>query len=144
MQVIAKEAVKKAWEDHKVDLDYTPDSIERLDEMLESIHQSHVKHPLTEAELSVLCLQWGAYIGEAIKRVHPGKWRRDFDQMGPGTIPLVSDSGEQAFPRSWVCKRIMDGEFDSVVTKFRIFSYSELLRNAEPHDPETPAEGSES
>jgi hypothetical protein len=140
MQVIAKEAVKKASAGQKIHLDFSPDSIEFLDEMLGEIHESHLKHPLVEKELSLLSLRWGAYIGEAVKRVHPAKWQRDSARMGPGTTPLVYDSGEQAFPRSWVYKRIVDGPTDSVASKFYIFSNPELLANAQTPETEAPTE----
>jgi hypothetical protein len=140
MQVIAKEAVKKATAEQKIHLDFSPDSIEFLDEMMGDMHESHLKHPLGEKELSVLSLRWGAYIGEAVKRVHPAKWQRDSERMGRGTTPLVYESGEQAFPRSWVYKRIVDGPMDSVASKFRLFSNPELLANAEAPETETPTE----
>jgi hypothetical protein len=140
MQVIAKEAVKKANAKQRIHLDFSPESIEFLDEMLGVIHESHLKHPLSENELSALCLRWGAYIGEAVKKVHRAKWQRDSEGMGSGTTPLVYESGEQAFPRSWVYKRIVDGPMDSVASKFYVFSHPELLANAQTPETETPTE----
>jgi hypothetical protein len=139
MQVIAKEAVKGSTAEQKIHLNFSPDSIEFLDEMLAEMHESHLNHPLSEEELSVLCFGWGAYIGEAVKRVHPARWERDSEKLGPGTTPLVYDSGEQAFPRSWVYKRIVDGPMDSVASKFYVFSNPELLANATP-GTEAPTE----
>ncbi|HMD10121.1 MAG TPA: hypothetical protein VKH63_21485 [Candidatus Acidoferrum sp.] len=121
MQVIAEEAVKQAIPKQRTHLDFSPESIEFLDEMPGEIHESHLKHPLGEKELSLLSLRWGAYIGEAVKRVHPAKWQRDSERMGPGTTPLVYESGEQAFPRSWVYKRIVDGPMDSVTSSSMSF-----------------------
>jgi hypothetical protein len=140
MQIIAKEAVKKAIAKQKTHLDFSPKSIEFLEEMLGEIHEGHVKRPLDEKTLSLLSLRWGAYIGEAVKKVHPAKWQRDSERMGPGTIPLVYESGEEAFPRSWVYKRIVDGPVDSVMSKFYVFSNLELLANAQPREAETPTE----
>jgi hypothetical protein len=131
MQVVAKEAVRRAKTDYGVELDYSPDSIERLDAMLETIHQAYSKNPLSESELSLHTLQWGAYIGESLRKVHPGKWQRDSEKVGLGTMPFMYDSGEQAFPRSWVYKRIVDGPFDSVASKFYVFSHPDLLKGKE-------------
>lgn len=137
MQVVAKEAVRQAKIDYGVDLDYSPDSIERLDGILERIHEEHSKNPLNDSQLSLQTLRWGAYIGESLRKVHPGKWQRDSEKIGPGTMPFVYDSGEQAFPRSWVYKRIVDGTFDSVASKFYIFSHPDLLKSSadEPKSP---------
>jgi len=120
MQVVAKEAVKRAKREHSVDLDFSPDSIERLEEMLGRIHDEHLKSPLTEKELSLQSIRWGAYVGEVVKRVQPGKWRRDSEKMGRGTMPVVFDSANEAFPCSWVYKRIADGPEDNVFLKFRV------------------------
>jgi len=140
MQVIAKGAVKKAIAKQRTRLDFSPKSIEFLDEMLGEMHENHLKHPLDEKELSLLSLRWGAYIGEAVKRVRPAKWQRDSEGMGTGTTPLVYDSGEQAFPRSWVYKRIVDGPMDSVASKFYVFSNPELLANTQTPESQTPTE----
>jgi hypothetical protein len=137
MQVIAKEAVNKANTKQRTHLDFSSESIEFLDEMLGEIHESHLKHPLSEEALSLLSLRWGAYIGEAIKRVHPAKWQRDSERIGPGTTPLVYESGEQAFPRRWVYKRIVDGPEDSIRSKFYVFTHPELLANAQTPETET-------
>jgi hypothetical protein len=130
MQVIAKEAVNTARKGFKVDLDFSPSSIDRLEEMLGKIHERHLQKPLNEKELAVHSIRWGAYIGEVLRRVRPGKWYRDSEKVGPGTIPFIYDSGEQAFPRSWVYKRIVDGEFDNVATKFRLFSDPAFIENS--------------
>jgi hypothetical protein len=45
MQVVAKEAVRRAQAEHRVVLDFAPASIEGLEEMLGSIHEGHLKNP---------------------------------------------------------------------------------------------------
>jgi hypothetical protein len=127
MQVVAKEAVRRAKFEHGVDLDFGPASIERLEVMLGSIHESHLKNPLTEKELSLQSIRWGAYIGEMIKRARTGKWQRDSEKAGRGTMPVVFDSENEAFPCSWAYKRIADGPDDNIVFKFQ-FSSDTILR----------------
>jgi hypothetical protein len=129
MQVVAKEAVRRAKSEHGVDLDFGPASIERLEAMLGSIHEGHLKHPLTEKELSLQSIRWGAYIGEMLKRVRTGKWQRDSEQAGRGTMPVVFDSENEAFPCSWAYKRIADGPDDNVIFKFQVLCDLELRKH---------------
>ena len=58
MQVVAKEAVRRARAEHGVHLDFEPDSIEHLEDMLGRIHEDHLKNPLTEKELSLQSIRW--------------------------------------------------------------------------------------
>ena len=74
MQVVATDAVKRARRDFQLELDFSPDSIERLEEMLGRLHEAYLKTPLTEKELSLQSIRWGAYVGEVARRVQPGTW----------------------------------------------------------------------
>jgi hypothetical protein len=129
MQVVAKEAVRRAKSEYRVHLDFAPGSIERLEAMLGSIHDSHLKKPLSEKELSLQSIRWGACIGEVLKRVQPGRWHRDSPKVGRGTMPLVFDSQHQAFPCSWVYKRIADGPQDNIILKFQVLCDLELQKH---------------
>jgi hypothetical protein len=139
MQVVAKEAVKRAKAQYKVDLDFSSSSIDRIEEMLGRIHEDHLKKPLTEKELSLQSIRWGAYIGEVLKKFEPGKWRRGSEKVGPGTMPVVFESALEAFPCSWAYKRIADGPDDNVTFKFQVFSDPRLRKHVgggEPADSE--------
>jgi hypothetical protein len=129
MQIIAKQAAERAKKELKIDLDFSPVSIDRIEEILSEIHKRHVNTPLNEEEISILALRWGAYIGEVLKRVRSGKWQRDSERMGPGTTPVVFGPGNEAFPRSWAYKRIVDGPEDNIVFKFRVLVDPRLRDN---------------
>lgn len=122
MQAVAAGAVKRAREEQKIELDYSPASIERLEVMLGELHNRHAQNPLEEKEITVLSRRWGAYIGEVAKRMRPGKWHRDSEKAGPGAMPLIFEDGLEAFPCSWVYKRIADGPDDNIAFKFRVLS----------------------
>jgi len=122
MRQVAKLAVAIAQAEAGVDLDYSPASVHRVENILAELHNRHLQTPISEREISRLSLRWGAYIGEVMKRVRPGKWRRDSEKIGAGAMPLIFDSASEAFPCSWVHKRIVDGPDDNVVFKFQVFS----------------------
>ena len=129
MQVISREAVKQARREYDTDLDFSADSIEQMEAILAKMHDAHLKAPMSEWELALLSLRWGAYIGEVMKRARPGKWQRDSEGAGPGTIPIVFAPGTEAFPRPWVYKRIADGPEEDVRFKFQVFSDPSLRQN---------------
>ncbi len=121
MQNLGKQTVKRARDEYGVDLDFSPESIQRVEEILGKLHEKHLQTPLTEEELLRMALRWGAYIGEVMKRVRPGKWQRDSELAGAGTTPVVFGPGNEAFPRAWAYKRIADGQEDNVAFKFKFF-----------------------
>ena len=122
LRAVAAGAVKRAREEQRIELDYSPASIERLEAMLGELHNRHLQKPMEEKEIIILSRRWGAYIGEVMKRMRPGKWRRDSEKAGPGAMPLIFDDGLEAFPCAWAYKRIADGPEDSIVFKFQVFS----------------------
>lgn len=126
MRLLARRAVLLARREHGVMLDYSPASMERVEQILEKIRESHLQKAMSDKELSIVSARWGAYIGEVMKRVRPAKWQRDSAQTGTGTMPLIFDGGSEAYPRSWAYKRIVDGPEDNVVFKFQAFSDPQL------------------
>jgi len=122
MRHVAKHAIVCARREQGVELDFSPASIERIESILSDLHDRHLRTPFPDRELSRLALRWGAYIGEVMKRVRPGKWRRDSENAGVGAMPLIFDGSNEAFPCSWVYKRIADGPDDNVLFKFQVFS----------------------
>jgi hypothetical protein len=135
MQAVAAGAVQRARSEHKIDLDYSPGSIERLENMLGDLHNRHLQNPMQEKDITVLSMRWGAYIGEVAKRIRPGKWQRDSEKAGSGSMPLIFEDGLEAFPCSWAHKRIADGPEDNIVFKFKVISdprMRELVGTAKP------------
>ena len=126
MRLLAKRAVFLARREQGVTLDYSTGSIERVESILSALHNRQTENPMSDRELSVLSARWGAYIGEVMKRVRPAKWRRDSEVSGAGAMPLTFDAGSEAYPRSWVYKRIVDGPEDNIVFKFQAFADSQL------------------
>lgn len=126
MRLLAKRAVLLARREQGVTLDYSPGSIERVESILSALHNRQTENPMSDRELSILSARWGAYIGEVMKRVRPANWRRDSEVSGVGAMPLIFDAESEAYPRSWVYKRIVDGPEDNVLFKFQAFADSQL------------------
>ena|SRR5215469_317132 len=119
IQFMAGEAVKDAEKEEWITLDYSIDSIKKVDVVLGHIHDQYVKNKLS-SDVDALASAYGAYIGEVIRRSEPGaKWDRDHPVAGPKSYPLHWGSGD-SFPMAWCHHRITEGEEDSVWVKYYV------------------------
>ena len=116
----ARQALLTAAQDYHTALDFSPESVERVEEILGKIHERHLQSPLSNSELVKESLKWGAYIGEVIKTVRPCQWAIDSTGGGAGSFPIVYADKSESFPIGWCHKRITIGEEDNVWHKFLI------------------------
>src|SRR5215470_7735350 len=70
-QFLATEAVRDAKENNHVLLDYTPESIQTVENILGNLHDQYVKDPAS-VSANGLGAAYGAYVGEVIRRSE--KW----------------------------------------------------------------------
>lgn len=125
MQLRSERAVQEARESYDVDLDFTPESVKRVEEILAVLHNQHKSSPMERERLVRESLKWGGYIGEVIRRDQPSHWEFDSKVAGKGSLPIVfeREQREECFPVGWCYKRILAGPADNVWHKF-LFSTS--------------------
>jgi hypothetical protein len=140
MPLLAEEAAKFAA-GRGTKLDYSPDSVERVESLLAALHQSRTAGQLADRELNLHAHQFGAYIGEVLRRKYGGHWAEDHAVAGPKSFPIHWKDG-QSFPVGWCGKRILNGDEDNVWHKFQIVTSDESLRGAvtQPSDGGPAAE----
>jgi hypothetical protein len=118
-QWLATEAVKDAKENNQVALDYTPDSIQNVENILEHLHDQYVKNP-SSLSANGLGSAYGAYIGEVIRRSEAdAKWERDDPVGGEKSYPIIWGGGH-SYPMAWCYHRIVNGPEDNVWIKYRV------------------------
>ncbi len=121
MQSRASQAVETAANEHGVDLDYSSDSVAKVEEILGTIHQQHRSFPFSQDQLVNESLKWGAYLGEVIRKLKPCHWELDSEVGGEGSLPIVyEDERRESFPIGWCYKRIKNGPEDNVWHKFTL------------------------
>jgi hypothetical protein len=127
MKVRAGIAVEEAHNTYGVVLDFTPDSVKRVEEILGKLHDQHSATPMEHPRLVKESLKWGGYIGEVIRRDQPSHWELDSKIAGKGSMPIVleREQREECFPVGWCYKRIVSGPEDNVWHKF-LFSTSRI------------------
>ena len=119
-QFMSEQAVKDAEKEDQVRLDYSVDSIRKVDEVLGRVHGQYMKDK-SSVRIDALANAYGAYIGEVIRRSEPGvKWDRDHHVAGPRSYPLHWGTGD-AFPMACCYRRMTGGDEDSVWTKYYVF-----------------------
>jgi hypothetical protein len=118
MDWLANEAVALG-RDNGVELDYTPQSIERAEQLLGKLHEEY-RTRKTTAGVNGLAMAMGAYVGECIRRDNPGaRWERDHEAAGKDSFPLVWRD-DDVFPMGWCHKRIVNGPEDNVWFKYKM------------------------
>lgn len=113
MQAGAEAAVRLAAEDHGMALDYSPDSIPRLETVLAA------RSPIPEAELENATRLWGAYFGEVFRRRYSGEWimavypsRQNAGRDNPSpdvAMPALDIGGSHVYPLLKISRRLTLG-----------------------------------
>ena len=113
MRAYAEEAVRLAAEDHGMTLDYTPESIPRLETVLAA------RTPVPESEQEEATRLWGAYYGEVFRRKFPGEWimavyptPQYAGRADAGTdvaMPALDMAGSHVYPLLKIFRRLTIG-----------------------------------
>ena len=94
-------------------LDWTDESIEKVEELLDYFHQQAKKDKPTEAEVFAFAKGFGSYIGEVYRRNHGAEW--GLVTFSGSTSPgLRSDSGIEFWPWGRAQQRIVEGPSNNV------------------------------
>lgn len=115
---LSAEAVKDAQTESHVHLDYTVESIKRVEGVLGDLHDLYAKNHSSVA-VDALAMAYGAYIGEVIRKTEPNvRWEKSDEVGGEKSYPLVW-AGGHAYPMAWCYRRIVNGDEDNVWNKYQ-------------------------
>jgi hypothetical protein len=102
-----------------ITLDYSIDSLKNVDTILGRLHDIYVKNP-SSLHVQGLSLEYGAYVGEVIRRNEPGAyWTKDSQVVGEKSYPIHWGNGE-SYPLAWCSKRIINGDEDLIWIKYKV------------------------
>ena len=117
MEYLAAEAVTMADQNFSVKLDYSPDSIKQVENVLGQLHDEYVRTKPTEG-VNGLAMAYGAYIGEVIRRSESDvRWERSDAVGGENSYPLIWHGGS-SYVCAWCYRRITNGDEDNVWLKY--------------------------
>jgi hypothetical protein len=121
MVSLADEAVSRARSEFQQSLDFAPESIRTVEQILGKVYDLRAAGQLTDDRLHREALTWGTYIGEVIRRQKGGHWEKDHAVGGPDSYPLHHGGG-QSFPVAWCGKRLINGDEDNVWFKYQVMT----------------------
>lgn len=109
----AEKAVARARSRYEIALDYRTESIQKVEIVLAKVHETYQAAPQL-VDVNSMAFVFGAYIGETIRKNHPGcSWERTHD-----SYPL--QWGEKTcVPMAWCTQRLTEGASENVWLKFQ-------------------------
>src|SRR5262249_34247526 len=108
------QAIEVAARDFAVTLDFRPESVERVEEILGKMDARPWWAPRSASELVKESLRRGAYVGEVIRGIRPCRWAVSSSAGGEGSLPIDCADRSESLPVRWCYKRIKNGEEDNV------------------------------
>lgn len=112
MQGYAQAATDVARKDFRRELDFSGESIERLDEILMLVGEA------PELDIDFEVRLWGSYLGEVLRRRYAGNWEMTRYPGGDMAVPAVEVRGSRLFPLMKVYRRLTEGEEEDLATFF--------------------------
>lgn len=120
MRAHADSAVRLAAAEHGMALDYSPESVSRLDTILAA------RIPVPEADLENATLLWGAYFGEVFRRRYAADWIMAVYPRQPGAeprgpdadvaMPALDIAGSHIYPLLKVSRRLTLGPAEDLAS----------------------------
>jgi len=114
----AREFCLHASEEFDLDLDYSPGTLSRLDDLIDTEFG-----PGSADDHSALIVQMGCYVGEVVARSFQGAWRADEELFHSPAVVIEGRLQARTFPLSRVWQRFEYGTAKSLVEY-----YAELTR----------------
>lgn len=110
MQDYAEQAVLLARQ-LQVELDYSEQSLEQVDRLLERWHEQRESEP----QLDEMSRIWGGYLGEVVRRRFGGEWTIEKYPAGDFPIVTLNVNGARLFPAMKIHKRLTNGAIDNLL-----------------------------
>lgn len=111
MRAWSDEAVRIAAAEHGMELDYSPESVTRLETVLAA------RLPVPENRMENEIRLWGGYFGEVFRRRYPAEWlmaaypgsRADVRTASEVAMPALDIEGSQIYPLLKIQRRLTMG-----------------------------------
>ncbi len=127
MQAYAEDAVRMARQFH-VELDYTEQSLERVERLLGQLHDelqngntadSTAAPQLDQQRVDEMSRIWGGYLGEVVRRRFGGEWTIEKYPAGDFLIVTLNVNGAKVFPAMKIHKRLTNGAAENLLSFYQ-------------------------
>jgi hypothetical protein len=114
MSAYAEEAVRVAWNDHRLRLDHSASSIDVLEQILTG---------QSAEDLEFQTRLWGGYFGEVIRRRFAGEWElSQYPGGGVSAVPTLVVRGSRLYPLMKVYRRLTMGPGENLPAFYKMVS----------------------
>lgn len=128
MEAYATDAVDATRANYGIELDYSPESVKTVEELLAKISpqlrrswfRRLFRIGLSEAAVDTICKMFGGYIGEVVRRKRGGVWQIVQNPIGDENVIALVNGDDKIFPPSKVFKRLVNGDEDDVWFYFQV------------------------
>ena len=110
MEGYVRAAAAVARSDFQQKLDFTSESIDRLDEIMVRVGES------PELDLDFEVRLWGSYLGEVLRRRYAATWEMTQYPGGALAVPAIDVRGSRLFPLMKVYRRLTEGDEEDLRT----------------------------
>jgi hypothetical protein len=112
MEGYARAAIQLAQSEYQRKLDFSPDSVNALDEIVVLLSES------PDIDLDFESRLWGSYLGELLRSRYAGSWEMTQYPGGQVAVPAVDVRGSRLFPLMKVYRRLTIGEEEDLPSFF--------------------------
>ena len=117
MKDSAQNAVNSAMEEFNITLDFSPESVALVDDILLAFIDKYHDKALEDEAVFTICNIFGAYVGEILKRMVGGTWF--YDTSNPEAPYILLEIGEKSYALAGICyERLVNDSQVSVKTYF--------------------------
>jgi hypothetical protein len=119
-EAYALDAVDIAKTSFKMDLDFSDQSVTRIEHILDLLHNDIYKSNPTQEQIFNFAKVFGSYVGEVYRRNHGATW--GMVTVGKDSFPglQASAKGNLFWPWGKVQNRIIKGAEDNVAVYYRV------------------------
>jgi len=125
----AQKAVEFAKATMDVTLDYTPESLEKVEDILDTLSAQVPKSFImrligkgpSHEDLIEMSILWGGYIGEVCRKQWHGDWTVNTELLKNEWLYALTIGENQMFPPAKVFKRLKNGKDDNIMFYYQAF-----------------------
>lgn len=113
MQAHAEEAVATAIA-HRVTLDYSEASLEKVEGILAGLYREMPRSKPSSERVEQACRIWGGYLGEVVRRRWGGEWSMETYPGGNFATPTLTVVAGKMFPTMKIHRRLSEGPRENI------------------------------
>lgn len=121
VEAFALDAIEVASNNFEINLDWTEESVENVENILDVMHKSLLEESPSDDDIWYFSKMFGSYLGEVYCRNHKAKWGMITNE-GESYPGLETSNKVLYWPWSKVFNRIKNGNEDNV------FDYYNLIK----------------